>query len=513
MSEPIAGTLGAALESAADRHGDRPALLGLHQQWTWFELHREVGRMAWGLHRLGIRRGDAVAFMLSKRPETVVAFLAVAELGAVVVPVNVHLRPNRVGHQFGAARVSAVLIEARFDTVLGGVGVGRPLPSRVAYIGEVGAHGGPIPNAPEGLERVTVAGRASDVCYINYTSGSTGQPKGAPTTHRNILANARGTAAAFEFSEKDVFMCLFAVFAHPHELFHRALVTGAAMVVLDSLNPRVIRNVVERFKVTWIMAVPSFYELLFADGDGPRTEGMVTVRAMEAGGAHIPEASLQRLQDRSGGRIVPVWGCTETTGVAIVNGPERRRHGATGWPVPGYTMQVLDPNGREATVGQEGELVIRGPAVTRGYVESDASGREFQDGVYRTGDAFAFDDEGWLYFRGRFSEMLKVAGQRVYPVEIQRVLLAYPSVRQAAVVSVEDRLRGQVPVALVTVDSKRSVTPTELMRHCRGELEAFKVPRSIVVVDAIPMMESGKVDAVNVRRQVAEAEAGSGRDD
>ena len=504
MSGSIAGTLSAALESAASQYGERLGLIGVHRQWTWSALQSEVDRTASGLHQLGVGPGDAVAFMLSKRPEAVIAFLAVAQLGAVVVPVNVHLRPNRIRHQFETARVSAVILEDCFDTVLDGVGPLRPPPARVAYIDRVGVHGVPIPPVSEGLRHRAASSNANDVCYINYTSGSTGEPKGAPTTHKNILENARGTAAAFGFTEREVFMCLFAVFAHPHELFHRALVTGAAMVVVDSLNPRVIRAAVERFQVTWMMAVPSFYELLFDGAGRVEEQSMPTVRAMEAGGAHIPEQALARLQQQSGGRIVPVWGCTETTGVAIVNGPDHRRTGATGWPVPGYTMVVLDPDGDRAETGQDGELVIRGPAVTQGYIGTDADGGEFCGGAYRTGDAFAFDADGWLYFKGRFSQMLKVGGQRVYPVEIQRVLLSHPAVREAEIVAVEDRVKGHVPIALVTVEPGKTTGVRPLIDHCRSALEAFKVPRSIVLVESIPVMMSGKVDQSGVRRLLAD---------
>jgi long-chain acyl-CoA synthetase len=336
-------------------------------------------------------------------------------------------------------------------------------------------------------------------CYLNYTSGTTGRPKGAITTHRNILANGESTIDAMGFTEQDTFLGMFSVFAHPHELFHRSRVLGSPCVMLDTLSPRVVASAVERFGVTWMMAVPSFYEMMLDHHGGQDGHDLSSLRVLEAGGAYVGGEALARLEARCPGRFMPVWGCTEATGVALVNGPDERKDGATGRAVPGYEIRIVDDRGRPMETGEVGEMILRGEAVASGYIANpEETAKLYRDGWYRTQDLVRQDADGWYHFVGRKSEMLKIGGIRVYPLEIEKVLKDHPDVRDAVVVRAEERVRGEVARAVVSTVSGSGLSVRSLQTYCRERLAAYKVPRIVEFWAEVPKMPNGKIDKVAV---------------
>ena len=492
-------TLCTALRDAGRQWGERPAMLGDTQSWTWSELDEEVDRLAGMLKRIGIQPGDVVGFLLTKRPEVVTGFLACARVGAIMAPINFKLHPDHVRDQMQTAQIRAVFVESRFDPLLKSLLSMLPDPARVIYVDGPGRHGSshldgladepPLRDGP-GIHPDTP-------CYLNYTSRTTGRPKGAVTTHRHILANGIATVEAFDFTEDDVFLGMFSVFSHPHELFHRSILVGGAFVVLDTLSPRVVAQAIAHHGITWMMAVPSFYEMLLdlgAGGTGPFD--LSSLKVLEAGGAHVGAASLARMEERFGACFMPVWGCTEASGVALANGPGLdRRPGATGRPVPGYEIQIVDDHGRALGCGEVGEMVLRGPAVADGYVNNpDETAALFKDGWYYTRDLFRQDEDGWFHFIGRRSEMLKIGGIRVYPLEIEKVLKDHPEVRDVVVVRAEERVRGEVARAVVAMAPGSQVDVRALQAYCRDRLAVYKVPRIIEFWREIPKLPNGKID-------------------
>jgi long-chain acyl-CoA synthetase len=193
---------------------------------------------------------------------------------------------------------------------------------------------------------------------------------------------------------------------------------------------------------------------------------------------------------------MPVWGCTEASGVALANGPgEDRRPGATGRVVAGYEIRVIDDHGRQVPPGTVGEMVLRGPAVADGYINNpDETAALFKDGWYHTRDLVRCDEQGWFYFIGRRSEMLKIGGIRVYPLEIERVLKDHPQVRDVVVVRAEERVRGEVARAVVATVSGSAVDARALQAYCRDRLAVYKVPRIVEFWREIPKLPNGKID-------------------
>lgn len=503
-------TLGDALRRAARINPDGPALLSDLRQLTWAQLDEEVDRLANLLRSVGFGPGDVIGFLINKRPEVVTGFLACCRIGAVFAPVNFKLHPDRIRDQFETAQVKGVFTEKARDRLLEGLLPLLPNPHEIIYVGPKGRYGDTLYDRIEEMPATFDPGdfRASpdDVCYLNYTSGTTGRPKGALTTHRNIQHNAVATIRGLGFRADDVFLGMFSVFAHPHELFHRSLLLAAPFVILDSLSPRVIAESVQTFKVTWMMAVPSFYEMMLdwilpleAGATSPAHLADVrSLRILESGGAYVGAETLERMEAAFGCTFMPVWGCTEATGVGLANGPDpaTRKLGATGRPVPGYEFKVVDEAGRALPPGEVGELLMRGPSVASlGYVnQPEETAAAFADGWYRTQDLCSLDEDGYVTFAGRKSEMLKIGGIRVYPLEIEAVLKEHPDVRDVVVVRAEERVRGEIARAVVSIVEGSTVSAKDLQGYCRVRLAVYKVPRIVEFWPEVPKLPNGKID-------------------
>jgi long-chain acyl-CoA synthetase len=497
VPNPLDTTLGEALAHVAALLPDKPALLGAERELCWRELDEEVNRLAWLLASVGVEPGDPVGILTEKRPEVVIAFLACARVGAVLCPVNFKLHEDRLLDQFVTVGMRTVLAERKFDGILAHLAPALNDPRRVIYVGDPGEVGATRYDelAEQPAEPPAFAATPDTVCYLNYTSGTTGRPKGAITTHRQILTNALSGIEGFGFGPDDVFLGMFSVFSHPHELFHRSLLVGGAFVIQDTLSPRVVCQIVERCRVTWMMAVPSFYEMMLDHG-GPGKHDLSSLRILEAGGAWVPAETIHEMERCYGAYFMPVWGSTETTGVALAMPPgQPRKPGATGKPAPYYEIRVVDDDGVEAPTGETGEMWVRGPAVTTGYQNRpEESASHFTDGWYHTQDLVRLDEDGWVHFTGRISEMMKIGGIRVYPLELEKVIGEHPEVREVVVVRHVERLRGEVARAVVTTEAGSALDARGLQKYCRQHLAVYQVPRIIEFWSAIPHLPNGKVD-------------------
>jgi long-chain acyl-CoA synthetase len=503
LEDPTSMTLGEVLSAVAEARPLEPALLSEHIELNWSELDAEVNRLARLLLDVGVAHGDVVGFMISKRPEVVTGFLACSRIGAIMAPINFKLHPDHVRDQLVTAGIQTVIVESAYDELLSSLLPELPNPRRIIYIGGGGRYG----KSHTGQEVSDAALPDSGIgpetpCYLNYTSGTTGRPKGAITTHRNILENAVATIDGLGFCETDIFLGMFSVFAHPHELFHRSIVVGGPFVILDTMSPRIIARAVERWGVTWMMAVPSFYEMMLdyaqpRDGrESPKTSyDLGSLRVLESGGAYVGAETLNRMEALFGACFLPVWGCTEATGVALANGPDQRSPGATGRPVAGYDVAVVDGQGRPVSLGETGELIIRGPSVAHGYINNpDETAALFKAGWYYTCDLVTQDESGFITFQGRRSEMLKIGGIRVYPLEIEKVIKDHPEVRDVVVVRAEERVRGEIARAVISTIEGSTLDVREIQAYCRDRMAVYKVPRLVEFWAEVPKLPNGKID-------------------
>ncbi|MBF0368616.1 MAG: acyl--CoA ligase [Magnetococcales bacterium] len=482
-------TLLDALDEKRQRHPDKPFLVDSAQRLTYGESWERVNGLADHLLSSGVGAGDYLCLLLPRVPELVIAFLAAARIGALAVPVNFSLKEPKVVSFLQGIGPKVVVVHEKFLHLAKDTLDGSPLLIQVG--GEAGdgvTAWGEASKPHPGIDIPPVA--VEDIAYLNYTTGSSGDPKGAFATHANIYWNTRSAVEVLEMTEGDVHLCMFAPFAHPHELFARALYTGGTQIFLQEINPKTIVRTVQSEGVTCMMGLAPMFDSLAvncADLD------LGKLRFAESGGMFTRPDIIERFMAAFGVPLLSVWGSTETTGIAVANRLDAfRTDGSAGRICPYYDVRVVDDEGRDVAVGEAGELAFRGEGVIPGYDR----GRELTvlDDWLLTGDIVRQDEEGYFYFLERKSGLIKVAGLKVFPLEVELLLQSHPGVREVAVIGVQDQRKGMVPKAFVVREAGSEVTSRDLAAFCREKMANYMVPKEMVFREALPKIGSGKID-------------------
>ncbi len=485
-------TLHAVIAHWAERTPDSPFLVTDEREETFAQCVETTAGVATGLRRQGIRPGDLVLALLASRIDTVRALLGVSMAGGILVPVSRRMALPRLRAIVGCVEPAWVIADPDCGPCLDRLA--GWLPPRTRWIPMRGDAGSCSFEELMATPRTAPIPRygPDDTCYIDFTSGSTGAPKGVPRTYGSIASISHSAISALGLSPNDRHLSLFAPFAHPHEALARAAYLGGTLVCLDTIRPASVSRCVARHRVTCLMAVPTVYGLLARKLNEPR---FASVRLMESGGAVTPERLIETYRSRLGLPLTPVYGCTEAGGIALAApADESRPPGAVGLLCPGFEARLCPEEHGGVEAGESGELVLRGPSLAREYFRNPReSARAFTQGWYHTGDLFSRDVRGFFFFQGRIDDMVKVRGLKVAPTEIERVLLRHPEVEEAAVVGGDDHL-----VAFVVVRRGSSLSERSLRGFCREHLDAFKVPR-IVFRERLPKSESGKILTRNLR--------------
>lgn len=472
--------------------------------FTYGDIYRLVNGLAEFLMAAGVKKGSKVCMALPRVPELIIAFLASVRIGALAVPINFTLGKADTASFIQGVKPAATIIHEKLlhsvdleilgavckTTIIINAKAGKELNRQVPLI--------PWGSACYPSNNVTrVCGQP--LAYLNYTTGTTSTPKGALATHENVYYNTASAVEAMGFSADDVHMCMFSSFAHPHELFARALYTGASIALLEEINPKTMAAAIRSLKVTAVMGLAPLYDMLFSHAG---TAKLDTLRIAESGGMYTRPDISAKFYNAFGVPILSVWGSTETTGVAIANTPMSfRMDGSMGRSCPYYEVKVINEDGSEAKPGQTGELVFKGPAVISGYIEND----EFllNDGWYHSGDLGYKDADGFFYFTDRKSGLLKVAGLKVYPMQVELALLKHPAIKEAAVIGVEDKLRGDIPAAFVVLKENETATGDEILRYCNKHMAHYMIPRKMTIVEELPKIGSGKIDKKKLKQSAA----------
>lgn len=463
---------------------------------TYQELNETVNRLAHGLTAGGMEKGDRVGLMLPRIPELITSFLAVAKAGGIVVPINFELPAEGVKAIVDATTPRFIIVSTRFLEPAMLAVAGNP----DIHVIAVGCRGTDGPTWDEMLrsgktQNPVGATADNDVVYLNYTSGSTGNSKGAVTTHAHIYWNTVAAVDALGLTRDDVHLCMFAPFAHPHEIFARSLYLGGTVVLVENIYPKSLAHAISDRGVTSMMGLAPMYENLL-DLVEHKTFDLRSLRIPESGGMFTRLDLIERFKQKTGVPIVPVWGSTETTGIALANRPaEETVPGSAGKPCSSYDVKIVDDDGKELSHGEIGEMIFQGPAVVRNYYgDGPNTAACFRDGWYYSGDLGRRDEQGNFYFVERKRGMMKVAGLKVFPLEIEQVLLDHPEIKEAAVIAAGDRLRGEVPKAIIVAKNGNNLTEKEVLSFCRERLAHYKLPRIIEIRESLPKIGSGKIN-------------------
>lgn len=489
------------LERNARLYPEKPAVIFRSSRMNYRELNDVVNRLAGSLLEMGLEKGDRVGLMLPRTPQLVVSFLAIAKVGGIAVPINFELAHKNIRASLRAVSPLCLIVSPSYlDAARRSMPPGSQIPIMEVgdAVGEQLLWNAMLAKGNSSNPSVDIDD--DDIVYLNYTSGSTGNSKGAVTTHSNINWNTADAVDRLQLTPDDVHLCLFAPFAHPHEIFARPLYLGGTMVLVDNIYPKSVAEAISDHKVTCMMGLAPMYENLL-EVLKRHSYDLSSLRVPESGGMYTHPDLIERFQKEIGVSIVPVWGSTETTGIALANRPgEYIQQGSVGKPCASYEVKLVDENDAELSDGEVGEMAFKGPAVVQEYHEGTISDQEcFRDGWYYSGDLARKDEENNFYFMGRKNGMMKVAGLKVYPQEIEQVLMDHPDIKDAAVISAAHKLRGEVPKAIIVTTNGQGLMDKDIQAFCRERLAHYKLPRIVELRASLPKTGSGKTDKKALR--------------
>lgn len=536
--EPVSGSLVDIVAASARDYPDAPALQFFGRTMSYRELQDQIERAAAGLRERGVRSGDPVAIVLPNCPQHIVAFYAVLRLGAVVVEHNPLYTPRELRKQFEdhgavhaivwskvAASVQAFPSDLAVRTLVS-VDVTRAMPLRTRAALRL-----PVARAREAREALTArvsgaipwetllrsdplpasvpAPGTDDLAIIQYTSGTTGTPKGAALTHRNLISNAAQAQAWVPSIRRGEGCVVYAVLP----MFHAygltlcltfAMSMGARLVLFPRFDPDMVLAVTKKHPATFLPLVPPIADRLLtaARERGVSLEG---TEVAISGAMALPHELVVPFEAATGGYLVEGYGLSECSPVLMANPvAENRVPGTVGLPLPGTECRVVDPDDptRDVAAGEAGELLVRGPQVFGGYYgKPEETQHVFVDGWFRTGDIVTIDQSGFVRIVDRIKELIITGGFNVAPTEVEIALRQHPQVEDAAVVGLPSVHSGEEVVAAIVPAPGVSLDEESVREFARGILTPYKVPRRIFVVDELPKSLIGKV----LRRQVRES--------
>ncbi len=481
------------LENNARNFPNKDAIIYKNAVLKYGELNNLANQVANSMAVMGIKKGDIVGLMLPRVPEIIITFMASLKIGAIPAPLNYNITKKDIKALLYSLKPSIIFVDERFTNLLDGV---APTGVKTFFISKKDnnchVNLGTLLQAPSNNPTIYDI-CMDDVAYLNHTSGSTGNLKCAVATHSNVYWNTLSAVENFKITEDDVHLCMFASYAHPHELFARALYTGGTIVLLDEIFPKSLVKTIKNNNVTCMMGLAPTYEMLLRVANG---KDLSCLRLPESGGMFTSPDLIKRFEKKFGIPIYTVWGSTETTGIAIANRIDRKiKVGSIGKPCPHYDVKIVDESGSDVKHGEVGELIFKGTAVVKGYYNNDdETKRCFNDGWYYSDDLGRMDEEGYLYFVDRKSAMMKVAGLKVYPLEIEQVLSPHPRIKDVAVIKISDGLKGEVPMAFIVPEEGQTLTKEEIRSFCKERLANYKIPRRIEFMDEFPRIGSGKIN-------------------
>ncbi len=494
--------------AVARARGDQPVMFGAGPVWTFGALDRASDGVADSLAKLGVAPGDRVALYCPNAPEFALAYLGILKAGATVVPVNLMLNPKEIAYILDDSGAKGFFYHAALADQAAQAHTAAKNVEIAVRIG--GGAAGADPSLaelvePQGQPPAIEIDPDTQLAVILYTSGTTGRPKGAMLSHRNLMANTASVMQALDLRPgRDrilVVLPMFHAFAATVGML-TPLLHGFALVILERFDPKLVTDAVAEHQATVFLGVPSMYGLLLRLDDETRAR-WASVRFCVSGGAAMPQAMMAAFEESFGIPVLEGDGPTECSPVTCVNPlPGPRKSGSVGIAIPQVEMRIADPDGNWLEDNERGEVCVRGPNVMRGYWGLEEETREsFFGDWFRTGDLGYRDEEGYFFLVDRIKDLIIVNGMNVYPRMIEEVLYRHPDVAEVAVVGEPHRLHGEIPVAFVVPEPDARPDPTRLRDWCREHLGRHEIPRRVELREFLPKNAAGKVLKRELRRQ------------
>ncbi len=488
--------LSSILDSAAKRFPGKTAIICEGRRITFGELEDEANRVAGGLLKLGIKKGDRVAMIQASNPQFVTTFFGIMKAGGIAVPLDSRYVADELASLFDDCRPAALVIEdpplesllsalPRFNSIKHVITFGKSAAGNLVQFKELIADSPPLPpDTPIDPD---------DIAIISYTGGPTLRPHGVVLSHRSVHTEAINSAEVFRQTEDDVLL----QFALP--MYHQFGLTAVLLASVHKGNailmvPGTGRSIasfmqaVEQERGTIYMGVPYIYSLMI---NVARREGvqhdLSSLRLCISGGAPLEPVVIDMFRKYYGLKIIDIWGQTESVCQITVSpidgtGPI----GSSGRPMPCWEIKIFDEYDNELPPDQEGEIVVRGPVMTGFYNKPAATAYALRNGWLHTGDIGRIDRDGFLFITARRRKMLILKGQNIFPEDIEAVLVSHPAIAAAKVIGIPDIVRGETVKALVRLEPGKNTNEVEIRQYCQGRMADYKLLREIEFVEAVP---------------------------
>ena len=497
-------TLGEIPRLAAQKFGERIALVAGGREFSFRELDQLSDTLAYSLGKLGVVPGDRVTLYGPNSWEWIVSYYGALKTGAIINPINVMLTPSEVAYvtqNCGAkvligsadkiAPARAAVMSDLITVVFGSEAVEgtRPFDDLIAE--------------PRKFEPIKVNPVATST--IGYTSGTTGHPKGAMQSHRAVMTNVAMTAQMHLKTDRDVIVtALPCPHVYGNVVFQGALLCGSKLVMHSRFDATEMLASLEEHRATMFEGVPTMYMYMLASPNLAK-HNLSSLTRCTVGGQTMPAAKMREVEERFGCPLIELWGMTELAGLGTtfpVYG--QRKLGSIGIALPYCEARIADAENAAKTMprAEVGELMMRGPIVMQGYWDNDKATRETiePDGWLHTGDLASMDEDGAIFIVDRKKDMINTSGFKIFPAEIERVVAAHPSVALVAVGGIPDQLKGEIAKAYVVLKPGATADAEGILALCRRELAAYKVPRTVQFVADLPKTSSGKIMRRELRR-------------
>jgi len=526
------------LKQAVQKHPRQTATVFMGARLTYRKLYQKTQRLASALYQLGVRKGDRVAVILPNCPQMVISYYAILMVGGVTVLTNPLYVERELEHQWGDAEAKLVitldLLFPKVRAACGKLGISPiivtglqdylPIAKKlflpfqlrrqgrwvnVDYQeGHVFAFRDLTEKRQPDLPLVSLT--PDDLACLQYTGGTTGLPKGAILTHKNLVASVTQIKLFLlqghrEAADKAVAVVpLFHVYGM-NGVMNLGVLIAATLVLLPRLEIKDLINAIKNEKPTFFLGVPALYTAIL-NYAGIDQVDLTSIKVCFSGAAPLPLEVIRQFEARTGARIAEAYGMTEASSVTHVN-PRygKRKFGSVGVPVVGTDAKVVDVEDHQIELGpnQPGELLIKGPQIMQGYWnDPDETAKAFTDGWLHTGDIAEIDEDGYFTIVDRKKDIIITGGYNVYPREVEEVLHQHPKVEMAAVIGLPSEVRGERVTAYVKLKDGQKATQGELRNFCKDRLADYKRPRTIIFRDEFPLSIAGKV----LRRVLREEE-------
>ena len=508
-------TMQAALDRTLRLYGNRPAILDEEGTFTWREHMARVMRAASVLRSFGLQSGERFGVICHNSFRQAELFHAAYWVGVVPVPVNYRLAPAEMQFILEDADVKAVIVEDAFLELFKDAAFTPWQAVDKAMCLSATEQATPYRQYEAELAKATpaepVESAEDDDAILLYTGGTTGRSKGVRLSHRNIYSNGMQCAIAQRVLSEDVYL-------HVAPMFHSAdlqatcfTIMGACHCYLPVFTGKAFLNAVQKFNITQAMMAPTMIIMTLSSEDVSQYD-LSSLRLLFYGSSPMDlEWIMKTMEAFPNSDIQQGYGLTETAPILVAMDRDDHRRAlasgdtailrAAGRPVAGVQLRIVNDDGEEVAMGQTGEVIVRAPNVTKGYLNRpEENERAFYKGWFRTGDVGRVDDRGYLYIMDRKKDMVVTGGENVYTSEVEAALYKHPGVHEAAVIGVPDEKYGEALFAVIVPAADRQFTEDEIIAHCRQHIGGYKIPRRMAFVEALPKSAMGKILKNELRR-------------